>query len=256
MPTGWFLSAATTSQTVPRRSLLPPIWRGGLGCVCHRHPRFGKDPGAVGSHRRRVGDGATTAGVRPPGGPVRRAGDVRHGYRGVGAGRIPGFTLFDTRNIAWFAVGMNVAFGVIHAWFYGAQGTLYASLFPTRIRYTGHSTIYQVSGIYASDLTPLIRASLIAADTATRGMRAAIWLRLWCSAWVRGYCSSRSGPRIRPEPARPPRHVEWPGNRPASVPRTYSGHRAIAATGSGLCASASLTAGRGLLGPHRCNRSV
>jgi hypothetical protein len=32
------------------------------------------------------------------------------------------------------------------------------------IRYTGHSTVYQVSGSYASDLTPLILSSLIAAD--------------------------------------------------------------------------------------------
>jgi hypothetical protein len=63
----------------------------------------------------------------------------------------------------WFAVGMVVAFGAIHAWFYGPQGTLYASLFPIRIRYTGLSTVYQVSGIYASDLTPLILTSLIAA---------------------------------------------------------------------------------------------
>jgi hypothetical protein len=44
-----------------------------------------------------------------------------------------------------------------------AAGTLYASLFPTRIRYTGLSTVYQVSGIYASGLTPLILTSLIAA---------------------------------------------------------------------------------------------
>jgi hypothetical protein len=63
---------------------------------------------------------------------------------------------------------MVVAFGVIHAWFYGPQGTLYASLFPTRIRYTGLSTIYQVSGIYASGLTPLILTSLIAAGIPRR----------------------------------------------------------------------------------------
>ena len=51
----------------------------------------------------------------------------------------------------------------IHAWVYGPQGTLYASLFPTRIRYTGLSTVYQLSGIYGSALTPLILTSLIAA---------------------------------------------------------------------------------------------
>jgi Na+/melibiose symporter-like transporter len=95
----------------------------------------------------------------------------RYGARGVYATGIaayalvvfPVFALFDTRSIVWFTVGMVVAFGVIHAWFYGAQGTLYALLFPTRIRYTGLSTVYQVSGIYASGLTPLILTSLIAA---------------------------------------------------------------------------------------------
>jgi hypothetical protein len=60
--------------------------------------------------------------------------------------------------------GMILAVGVIHAWFYGAQGTLYASLYPARIRYTGLSAVYQLSGIYASGLTPLILVSLIAAD--------------------------------------------------------------------------------------------
>lgn len=85
---------------------------------------------------------------------------------GIAAFRLtifPVSALFNTRNIVWFAVGMVGAFGVIHAWFYGPQGTLYASLFPTRIRYTGLSTVYQVSGIYASGLTPLILTSLIAA---------------------------------------------------------------------------------------------
>jgi MFS family permease len=75
----------------------------------------------------------------------------------------PVFAMFGTRNIAWYAAGMVLAFGVIHAWFYGAQGTLYASLFPTRIRYTGLSTVYQLSGVYASGLTPLLVAALIGA---------------------------------------------------------------------------------------------
>lgn len=49
----------------------------------------------------------------------------------------PVFALFGTRDIALYAAAMVVVFGVIHALFYGAQGTLYASLFPARIRYTG-----------------------------------------------------------------------------------------------------------------------
>ncbi len=75
----------------------------------------------------------------------------------------PVFTLFNTGGIAAYSIGMLVVFGVIHAWFYGAQGTLYASLYPARIRYTGLSTVYQLSGVYASGLTPLILTALIAA---------------------------------------------------------------------------------------------
>jgi MFS family permease len=75
----------------------------------------------------------------------------------------PVFAVFDTRNIWLYALAMLVVFGVIHALFYGAQGTLYASLFPARIRYTGLSTVYQLSGVYASGLTPLILTALIGA---------------------------------------------------------------------------------------------
>jgi MFS family permease len=75
----------------------------------------------------------------------------------------PVFALFGTGSLTAFAIGMVLVFGVIHAWFYGAQGTLYASLFPTRIRYTGLSTVYQLSGVYSSGLTPLILTALIAA---------------------------------------------------------------------------------------------
>ncbi|BBZ63983.1 MFS transporter [Mycolicibacterium monacense] len=75
----------------------------------------------------------------------------------------PVFALFNTGSMVTYTVGMVVVFGVIHAWFYGAQGTLYASLFPTRIRYTGLSTVYQLSGVYSSGLTPLILTALIAA---------------------------------------------------------------------------------------------
>ena len=52
-------------------------------------------------------------------------------------------------------------FGVVHALFYGAQGTLFASLYPTPVRYTGLSVVYQFSGIYASGLTPLILTALL-----------------------------------------------------------------------------------------------
>jgi MFS family permease len=89
------------------------------------------------------------------------------GIAAYGVAVFPVFALFNTGNLAAFGVGMVLVFGVVHALFYGAQGTLYASLFPTRIRYTGLSTVYQLSGVYASGLTPLILTALIAAGGKT-----------------------------------------------------------------------------------------
>jgi MFS family permease len=40
------------------------------------------------------------------------------------------FAIFGTGNIWLYALAMLVVFGVIHALFYGAQGTLYASAVP------------------------------------------------------------------------------------------------------------------------------
>jgi MFS family permease len=75
----------------------------------------------------------------------------------------PAFALFGTKNLLLFGLAMVVVFGVVHALFYGAQGTLYSALYPTGTRYTGLSFVYQVSGVYASGVTPMILTALIAA---------------------------------------------------------------------------------------------
>ncbi|UPW08428.1 MHS family MFS transporter [Gordonia terrae] len=85
------------------------------------------------------------------------------GITAYGVAVYPVFVLFGTSNLLWFTVGLVIVFGVIHALFYGAQGTLFASLYPTPVRYTGLSVVYQFSGIYASGLTPLILTALIGA---------------------------------------------------------------------------------------------
>ncbi|MFC9120499.1 hypothetical protein ACFTXO_11975 [Streptomyces sp. NPDC057067] len=53
----------------------------------------------------------------------------------------------------------------MHGSFYGAQGTLFAGLFATPVRYTGMSFVYQMSGIFASGITPLIMTALLALGT-------------------------------------------------------------------------------------------
>jgi MFS family permease len=80
-----------------------------------------------------------------------------------GLAAFPAFVLFGTKNLVWFGLALIIVFGVVHALFYGAQGTLYSSLYPTGTRYTGLSFVYQFSGIYASGVTPMILTALIAA---------------------------------------------------------------------------------------------
>jgi MFS family permease len=107
--------------------------------------------------------------------PVSGALTDRFGARRVyltgvacyGVVAFPVFALFGTKNLLWFGLAMIIVFGVVHALFYGAQGTLYSALYPTRTRYTGLSFVYQFSGIYASGVTPMILTALIAAAGGT-----------------------------------------------------------------------------------------
>ncbi|QIK67233.1 MHS family MFS transporter [Nocardioides sp. HDW12B] len=70
---------------------------------------------------------------------------------------------------AVFAVGLAL-YGVV----YGPLAAFWSELFDTSSRYTALSTVYQVSGILASGLTPLIAAWLVTKGDGT----------LW---WVAGY---------------------------------------------------------------------
>jgi MHS family shikimate/dehydroshikimate transporter-like MFS transporter len=57
-----------------------------------------------------------------------------------------------------------LALGVIYAPVYGPESALFCELFDTRVRYTGISTVYQVSGIVSSSITPLIATTLLKAN--------------------------------------------------------------------------------------------
>jgi MFS family permease len=54
-------------------------------------------------------------------------------------------------------VGLGVLYGVI----YGPLAAFWSELFDTRYRYTALSSLYQISGVVASGLTPLIAAWLV-----------------------------------------------------------------------------------------------
>lgn len=74
---------------------------------------------------------------------------------------IPVFAVIHTGSLVLLLVGLVIVFGVIHGAFYAAQGTFFAELFPTDVRYTGLSVVYQFSGIYASGITPMVLTALM-----------------------------------------------------------------------------------------------
>ena len=71
---------------------------------------------------------------------------------------------------AALVVGLGGVYGLV----YGPLAAFWSELFDTRYRYTALSTLYQVSGIFASGLTPIIAAWLVTRGDGT----------LW---WVAGY---------------------------------------------------------------------
>ena len=76
----------------------------------------------------------------------------------------PFFWLVDTGApvLVWLAVLLGVNVG--HNLMYGPQAALFAELFGTRVRYSGVSMVYQITGVFAGGLAPLIAVSLLTAN--------------------------------------------------------------------------------------------
>src|SRR3569623_1625594 len=58
-------------------------------------------------------------------------------------------------------IAIVLALGVIYAPVNGPESALFCVLFDTRVRYTGISTVFLVSVIVSSSITPLIATTLL-----------------------------------------------------------------------------------------------
>lgn len=65
----------------------------------------------------------------------------------------------DQIMIIWLSI--IIPFGIFYASVYGPEAALFCELFPTKVRYTGISFVYQFSGIFASGITPIIATALL-----------------------------------------------------------------------------------------------
>lgn len=100
------------------------------------------------------------------------------------------FPMLQTGNAWIFGFGIVLALGVLYPLMYGPEGAFFAELFPVHVRYTGISCVYQVSGIFASGLTPLILTWLL--DRADGGTSLLIGyfvvtglVSAGCALWIR-----------------------------------------------------------------------
>ncbi|TWP36048.1 MFS transporter [Leekyejoonella antrihumi] len=71
------------------------------------------------------------------------------------------FPLINTGNAVLLGVGIVLALGILYPVLYAPEAAFFADLFPVNVRYTGISVVYQMSGIVASGLTPLVLTFLL-----------------------------------------------------------------------------------------------
>ncbi|NHN56698.1 MHS family MFS transporter [Calidifontibacter sp. DB0510] len=71
------------------------------------------------------------------------------------------FPLMNTGNPWLNGLALVIVLGILYGVLYGPEGAFFAELFPVKVRYSGISVVYQMSGIVASGLTPLILTWLL-----------------------------------------------------------------------------------------------
>ena len=81
----------------------------------------------------------------------------------LGLWTFPFFWLLNTKSTLLIILAVIVGLSVAHAAVYGTQASFYAELFGTRVRYSGASFSYQISGIFGGALAPLIATALFPA---------------------------------------------------------------------------------------------
>lgn len=79
----------------------------------------------------------------------------------LGALTYPALLIMGTGNTLVIVGTIVVVLGVVYPMIYAPEAALFSELFPTRVRYSGISVVYQVSGIFASGMTPLLLAFLL-----------------------------------------------------------------------------------------------
>lgn len=109
-------------------------------------------------------------------------------FAGITAGAVlalPMMWMLELGELWLFAIALFVANGVIQAAIFGPFGAFSAELFPTRIRYTGASLVYQLSSTLGAGFTPMIVSGLVLATGGSLWLTGVVWA---ASFVVAGLC--------------------------------------------------------------------
>ncbi|MNJ35522.1 Inner membrane metabolite transport protein YhjE [compost metagenome] len=89
--------------------------------------------------------------------------------------------------LVWLAI--IIPFGIFHAAVFGTMSSLFSECFDASVRYTGISFVYQVAGVFAGGLTPIIAALLTGIDAGNPWFLCSYVLFIgllsaWCARWI------------------------------------------------------------------------
>ena len=73
----------------------------------------------------------------------------------------PIFWAIDTENTALIWVAVVVGWGLAACTMYGPQASFFAELYPTRVRYSGMSIVYQIGVLPSGAIAPLVAVTLV-----------------------------------------------------------------------------------------------
>ncbi len=73
----------------------------------------------------------------------------------------PIWALIDTGSQLWITVAVVIGWGLAACTMFGPEGVLFAELYPTRVRYSGMSTVYQLGVLPSGAVAPLICVTLV-----------------------------------------------------------------------------------------------
>ncbi|MGZ0712346.1 MFS transporter (plasmid) [Coraliomargarita sp. W4R53] len=106
---------------------------------------------------------------------------------GIVAGAVLAFPMIWLLGVGelWaFALALFLANGLIQGSIFGPFGAFSAELFPTRMRYTGASLVYQLSSTLGAGFTPMIASALVLLAGGELWLVAACWAAMFIVAGI------------------------------------------------------------------------